>query len=186
MEVESGLPPNAPSMRYRGRNMTRASVVVTEREKAKAAELKVSARTVQRMRRRYRDQGLWGWWIRANVRLLEPTAANRLRVIAAATEVISGKHATSTGTKSRVIEQIRRLLDDEHGPDSVRLPSKATLYRLLEVLAVGRHTFGSAVTRRQTATKPDRVYTPTTAARPGELVNLDATPLDVMAVMDDG
>ena len=42
------------------------------------------------------------------------------------------------------------------------------------------------MTGRQTANKPDRVYTPTMAARPGELVPLDTTPLDVMAVMDDG
>ena len=31
-----------------------------EREKAKAAELGAGLRTVQRMRRRYLDQGLWG------------------------------------------------------------------------------------------------------------------------------
>ncbi|MRH90535.1 integrase [Nocardia sp. SYP-A9097] len=186
MEVETGLPPGAPDGAQPRPQFDPATAVVTDREKAKAVELKVSTRTVQRMRRRYRDQGLWGLVDSRYVRLLEPTGQVDPRVVAAATAVIAAQTHTSTGTKSRVIEQVRRLLDDEHGPGAVRLPSKATCYRLPEVLAVGRHTFGSAVTRRQTANKPDRVYTPTAAARPGELVHLDTTPLDVMAVMDDG
>jgi len=68
----------------------------------------------------------------------------------------------------------------------VALPSPATCYRLLEVLSAGRYSFGSAATRRQTANKPAGAYTATTASRPGEQVQLDATPLDVMAVLDDG
>src|SRR5260221_14129450 len=66
------------------------------------------------------------------------------------------------------------------------MPSTTTFYRLLEVLSAGRHTFGSAVTRRQTAGRPAGVFTATIAARPGEQVQLDGTPLDVMAVKDDG
>jgi len=68
----------------------------------------------------------------------------------------------------------------------VPVPSRATFYRLLAVLSAGRHTFGSAVTRRQTAGRPGGVFTVTIAARPGEQVQMDGTPLDVMAVMDDG
>jgi HAD superfamily hydrolase (TIGR01458 family) len=54
------------------------------------------------------------------------------------------------------------------------------------VLSAGRHTFGSAVTRRQTAARHGGVFTASIAARPGEQVQMDGTPLDVMAVMDDG
>jgi Mu transposase, C-terminal len=54
------------------------------------------------------------------------------------------------------------------------------------LLSAGKYTSGPAVTRRQTANKPPGAYTATLAARPGEQVQLDATPLDVMAVMDDG
>jgi hypothetical protein len=54
------------------------------------------------------------------------------------------------------------------------------------VLSAGRHTFGSAVTRRQAAGWPGGVFTATIAARPGEQVQMDGTPLDVMAVMGDG
>ena len=192
VELETGRVPGAvvagaaPRPEY---DPARCSLAA--REQAKAAELtaagvKTSVRTVQRMRRRYRDQGLWGLVDARHVRGFCPTGHVDPRVTAAAASVIEAQTATSTGTKSRAIRQIRQALDDEHGQDVVALPSRATCYRLLEVLSAGQHTFGSAVTRRQTANKPARPYTATTASRPGEQVQLDATPLDVMAVMDDG
>ena len=50
----------------------------------------------------------------------------------------------------------------------------------------GRHTFGSAVRRRSNANRPPAPFTASTAQRPGEIVQADTTPLDVMAVFDDG
>jgi hypothetical protein len=161
------------------------------REAAKAAELtaagtKTSLRTVQRMRRRYREQGLWGLVDARHARTAKPTGNVDARVVAAAAAVIDAQTGTSTGTKSRAIRQIRQLLDDEHGEGVVEMPPPATCYRLLEALSAGKYSFGSATTRRQTANKPAGAYTATTASRPGEQVQLDSTPLDVMAVMDDG
>jgi transposase InsO family protein len=66
------------------------------------------------------------------------------------------------------------------------MPSAATFYRLVAVLAEGRHTFGAATTRRSLANRPDGPFTATWALRPGERVQIDTTPLDVMAVLDDG
>jgi hypothetical protein len=73
-----------------------------------------------------------------------------------------------------VVDRIRDLLDEQHGPGTVELPSRTTLYRLLDTLSKGRHTFGAATTRRRAALKPAGVYTATTAARPGEQVQMDA------------
>lgn len=84
------------------------------------------------------------------------------------------------------MRKIREEVEAEHGPGTVPMPSDATFYRLLDVLSAGKHTFGPATTRRQAANRPDGAFTPVTAARPGELVLMDGTPLDVMAVMDDG
>src|SRR6185436_16450310 len=50
----------------------------------------------------------------------------------------------------------------------------------------GRHTFGSAVTRRQSANRPKEMFTPSAAARPGEQVQIDSTPIDVMVLLDTG
>jgi hypothetical protein len=57
---------------------------------------------------------------------------------------------------------------------------------LIERLAAGRHTFGSAVTRRQTANRPAGGFTATLAAPPGEQVQIDSTPIDVMVLAADG
>ncbi|WP_433381473.1 Mu transposase C-terminal domain-containing protein [Streptosporangium sp. CA-115845] len=191
VEMETGLAPDAPEGTRARPEYDPLLHPLHEREQAKAAELsamgiKASVRTVQRMRHRYREQGLWGLVDTRYTRRAKPTGNVDARVVAAASAVIDAQTTTSTGTRSRVIEQIKRLLDDEHGPGVVPVPSKATFYRLLEVLSVGRHTFGSAVTRRQIANRPDGVFTATIAARPGEQVQMDGTPLDVMAVMDDG
>jgi Mu transposase-like protein len=185
-EIETGLPLGAaPGTRPRP-EYDPVATSLSGREKAKAAELGAGLRTVQRMRRRYLDQGLWGLVDTRHAKRARPTGRVDPRVVAAAAAVIDAQTRVSTGTKSRAVRQIRKLVEDEHGPGTVPVPSDATLYRLLDALSAGRHTFGSAVTRRQTANRPDGVFTPITAARPGEQVHMDGTPLDVMAIMDDG
>ena len=42
------------------------------------------------------------------------------------------------------------------------------------------------MTRRQTANRPAGVFTPSFAARPGEQVQIDSTPIDVLVLLDDG
>jgi len=185
-EMETGLPLGAaPGTRPRP-EYDPVATSLSERARAKAAELGAGLRTVQRMRRRYLDQGLWGLVDTRHARRARPTGRVDPRVVAAAAAVIDAQTHASTGTKSRAVREIRKLVEDEHGPGTVPVPSDATLYRLLDALSAGRHTFGSAVTRRQAANRPDGAFTPITAARPGEQVHMDGTPLDVMAIMDDG
>jgi len=191
IEVETGLAPDAAGDAAPRPEYDPASTSLAARQRAKAAELSTagaptSFRTLERMRRRYRDQGIWGLIDSRQARKVRPTGNVDARVVAAAAAVIQAQTGTSTGTKSRAIRQIRQCLDDEHGAGVVEMPSQSSCYRLLEVLSAGKYSFGSAVTRRQTANKPSGAYTATTAARPGEQVQLDATPLDVMAVLDDG
>jgi transposase InsO family protein len=82
----------------------------------------------------------------------------------------------------RVVAQ----LESEHGPGVVPVPGRTAFYRLIDALATGRHSFGSAVTRRQTANRPTGMFTPSFAARPGEQVQIDSTPIDVLVLLDDG
>jgi hypothetical protein len=63
---------------------------------------------------------------------------------------------------------------------------KIAFYGLIDRLSTGRHTFGSAVTRRQTANRPAGPFTPTLVSRPGEQVQIDSTPIDVMVLAADG
>lgn len=80
----------------------------------------------------------------------------------------------------------RELLAAEHGAEAPALPSERTIYRLVKRLSEGKHTFGSARTRRSLAKQPDAPFATITVARPGELTQIDSTPLDVRAVLDDG
>jgi hypothetical protein len=185
-EVETGLPLGAAPGTVPRPEYDPVATSLLQREKAKAAELGAGLRTVERMRQRYLDQGLWGLVDTRHAKRARPTGRADPRVVAAAAAVIDAQKDASTGTRSRALRKIRENLDREHGPGAVPLPSSATLYRLLDALSAGKHPFGPATTRRQAANRPDGAFTPITAGRPGELVLMDGTPLDVMAVMDDG
>jgi putative transposase len=58
--------------------------------------------------------------------------------------------------------------------------------RRVRRLSQGRHTTGSARTRRSLANGPDGRFGELTAARPGELVQIDSTPLNVLVLLDKG
>lgn len=77
-------------------------------------------------------------------------------------------------------------MEATYGAGVVALPSRSAFYALIDRLSVGRHTFGSAVTRRQLANRPEGMFTPTFAMRPGEQVQIDSTPIDVMVLAADG
>jgi hypothetical protein len=82
---------------------------------------------------------------------------------------------------TRVSQAVKRL---EGSP--VTMPSRATFYRLFNRLESGRHTTGSARIRRSLATQPDGAFDQVTVCRPGELMEIDSTPFDVLVRLDNG
>ena len=185
-EAETGLAPDAaPGTAPRPEYDPQARTV-GQRTQAKADELGVTCRTMERMRARYARQGLWGLVDRRAVQAREATGRADARLIAAARQVIEAETHASTGTRSRLIRRVTKAVEDAYGPGVVPLPGRSTFYKLIDTLAAGRHTFGSAVTRRQSANRPDRPFTPTFAARPGEQVQIDSTPIDVMVLLESG
>jgi len=186
VEVEAGLPPDAGPGVVPRPEYDPAVCSLLQRERAKAAELGVSLRTVEYRRARYVAQGLWGLVDQRATRAWEITGRADARLIAVARQVIDAETHASTGTRGRLIRRVVKAVEDTYGPDVVPLPGKTTLYKLVEALSTGRHTFASAVTRRQTANRPEGVFSPTFAARPGEQVQIDSTPIDVMVLLDTG
>ncbi|HCU51071.1 MAG TPA: integrase [Micromonosporaceae bacterium] len=79
-----------------------------------------------------------------------------------------------------------QILQAAHGPGKVPLPPQRTLYRMLQTLTAGRHTTGSARTRRSMALRPQGPFGALHPAAPGELMQIDCTPLDVLVRLDDG
>ena len=66
------------------------------------------------------------------------------------------------------------------------MPARSTFYRLFERVTAGLHTTGSARTRQSLAGRPGRPFSQLAASRPGEVVQIDSTPFDVMVLLDDG
>jgi putative transposase len=186
VETVTGLPPDAPPGTEPRLGFDPAATTLAQRDAAKAAELGVGVRTVQRRRGAYARQGLWGLADRRAVRTWDPAGRADARLVAAIRDAIDAETGTSTGTRSRLIQRAVAAVETAHGPGTVPVPGRSTLYKLADVLAAGRHTFGSAVTRRQTANRPRGTFTPTHASRPGEQVQIDSTPVDVLVLLDNG
>jgi putative transposase len=192
-EVLTGLPPDAvpgtaPRPEYDPRCCT-----LRQRELAKHAALtaaghEVALSTLQRLRRRYELEGIWGLVDRryAFARRGSGPGGGRVdsRVVEATRRAISEQTDRSTGTVARLRRRVEQLLAEDSDPPA--MPPERTFYRLAARLSAGKHTFGSARTRRSLAKQPEGPFGTVTAARPGEWTEIDSTPLDVRVVLDDG
>lgn len=113
-----------------------------------------------------------------------PGRAYDERLIDAILTVQAGQERKSTGTGTRLIWLVRRELDDRFGEGVVPMPSRATMYRLLSELDAGKHTLGTARTRRTTANQPDYMHGARSGVRPGERVLIDTTPMEILVECD--
>jgi putative transposase len=189
-EVLTGVPAGSPPGTAARAEYDPLRVSLRQRELSKVAELRaagepVSLATVGRMRRRYQGGGLLGL-----VDGRRRRGAGREvdgRVITAIEKAVAGETDRSTGTVTRLRWQVSRSLAAGYGIDPAQvMPSRATFYRLAAQVSGGRHTFGSAPTRRSLAQRPDGPFGSVTVLRPGEWCPVDSTPLDVRVVLDDG
>ena len=192
-EVVSGLPADAGPDAVPRPEYGPAATSLRQREIAKAAELRLAGhdvplRTLQRLRRSYETDGVWGLVDHRFTR--QSSVAGRVdeRVVDAVRRAVAEETDRSTGTVDRLRRRTAQILAAEHGmadPSPV-MPSRATFYRLVARVSSGRHTFGSARTRRSLAKRPDGPFGTVTAVRPGEWMQIDSTPVDVRVVLDNG
>jgi transposase InsO family protein len=188
VEVLTGVAPSAagaPRAAY-----DPLATTLRQREIGKVSELaaaghRIPLSTLQRMRRHYQAQGLLGL---VDGRLTR-TASTRVdeRVSAAIRTAVAGETDRSTGTVTRLRRRVEQILVSDYDLDPATvMPPRSSFYRLVERTAVGRHTFGSAPTRRSLAQRPAGPFGSLPALRPGEWMPIDSTPLDVRVVLDDG
>ena len=87
-----------------------------------------------------------------------------------------------------VIWRTEQIVKDsiDTGGQAVVWPSQRSLYRLFDKVSAGKHTTGSASTRRSLAARPEGMFAARTVSAPGEVMEIDSTPLDVMVLLDDG
>ncbi|MBT2491389.1 DDE-type integrase/transposase/recombinase [Streptomyces sp. ISL-96] len=92
----------------------------------------------------------------------------------------------SSRTIGFIVWRTKQILADGEDTTAIEMPSRATLYRLFDKLAVGTHATGSARTRRSVNARPSGPFGEVPASAPGELMQIDSTPLDVLVRLDDG
>jgi hypothetical protein len=191
VEVLRGLPPGAPPGAVPRPEYDPDLVSLTRREQAKAAELTaagkpVTASAVKQRRRRYQAGGLAAMADRRAARRTPPHGRADQRVVEAMRQAISEATDASTRTAPYVFWRAGQILETGHRAGTVELPSRASLYRLFSALSAGKHTTGSARTRRSLAARPDGPFSRVQVSAPGEVMEIDSTPLDVLVRLDDG
>ncbi|MFJ9006397.1 helix-turn-helix domain-containing protein [Streptomyces canus] len=150
-----------------------------ERTEAKAAELGVSPRTLQRWVTAYRESGDAG--------LVDARAGRGSSVDPrwedAVRRVVAESVTSSTPTRSALLSRVEERLNSQYGKGVVAVPSRSTAYARLAVLTKGTNAVsGSAKARRSIADRPQGAYGRLRAARPGEYVVLDTQDLDIYAM----
>ena len=192
IEVITGVPPGSPPGTGPRPAYDPARRSLRQRELAKHGELtraghRVGLSTLKRLRARYERDGLWGVIDHRAARRTAPAGYVDPRVVEATRQAIEQETDRSTGTVGRMRRRVEQILAEttEAGERPV-MPPERTFYRLAGRLASGRHTFGSARTRRSLANQPEGPFGAVTAVRPGEWTQIDSTPLDVRVVHDDG
>jgi hypothetical protein len=148
---------------------------------AKAAELGVSLRTVKQWVADFRSHGEAGLAPKKGLARRSQVKADE-RWVETALEVMVEHTGESKPSRTMVIERTRARVIARFGADVVKLPSRATAFRLLEDLERQHPLFRlSAKRNRDIADRPDGVYGKLRPTRPGEYLVMDSTRLDVFA-----
>ncbi|MEN3586145.1 Mu transposase C-terminal domain-containing protein [Streptomyces sp. ZYX-F-203] len=101
-------------------------------------------------------------------------------------QAIDERAEDSSKTIGFIVWRVKEILAGREDAAGVEVPSRATLYRLYSKLATGTHATGSASTRRSVKARPPGPFGELPASAPGELMQIDSTPLDVLVRLDDG
>lgn len=195
VEILTGVPPVAdddsddaasaevvaPDLRFDPANRL-ADRVAAKAEQLRDSATPISERMLWRYLAAYRREGIAGLVDQRKRRESNPGGRMDPRLVSLLDNAIRAQTNISTGTKSRVIAQVAR----EATELGVPVPSRPTMYRALTQLQSTRHPFGNATTRRTQANRPERAWGRQAPSRPGELVEIDSTPLDLMVLYPDG
>ena len=194
LEVMHGTPPDAepgtaPRPGY-GPGSSLASRQRLKAEELAAAGHKAAPKTIGNWRRRYLAEGLLGLVDHRPIRRRQEFGSVDLAVVTAMRQAIKEGVDASTRTGSYLIwrtgEILRESQSEARQAHEVKLPSRPTLYRLLAKLTDGTHATGSAVTRRSKAHGAAGPHGQLTVTAPGEVMQIDSTPMDVMVRLDNG
>jgi transposase InsO family protein len=153
-----------------------------QRYQAKAAEMQVGVRTVERWAARLERDGPAGLVDERHLRRRAPQGGADARWLEMARTVLAEHADASTPTQDLILARTAARLDAEHGAGTVPLPGRTRTRALLREITRGTSAFGGAKARREIAGRPAAPYGRLEATRPGEYLLLDTTRLDVFAM----
>jgi transposase InsO family protein len=160
----------------------RPHLAMGSRIAAKAKEVNVGKRTVERWLKLYREGGEAAL---VSAKAVQPQRVSQAFALyeQAVLEIMVEHTELSKPTKTFVDNHARARIISTYGKDSARLPSPATANRILRRLEKQHPIFDhSTKVNRDIAGRPDRAYGKLHPARPGEYMLMDTTRLDVFAM----
>ena len=161
----------------------RPALAVSERQRAKADELGVGVRTVQRWLAAFQADGPAGLLDGRHFREADPLRGLDQRWVDTCRAVLDEHVDASRPTQKILLERVAARLDQAHGAGVVPVPRRTRAYEALGELTRGTNAFrGATKQKRSIARRPSGTYGRLRAARPGEYLLLDTTPLDVFAM----
>lgn len=189
LEVLDGLPPDAPAGTVPRPEFDPERNSLAQRERAKAAELTAAGHTmtasgIKQRRQRYQRDGLVGLADGRSAKQMPAFGRVAPAVVEAMREAIEETAEASSKTIGFVVWRATEILNAREDAEGV--PSERTLYRLFDRLAAGTHATGSATTRRSVNARPTGPFGEVPACAPGEWMQIDSTPLDVLVRLEDG
>jgi hypothetical protein len=155
-----------------------------QRVQAKAVELGLTSRRVWQLLQAWRELGLWGLVDKRKTRPHNPLARLDPRILDAIQEQSTAERDDNAGSTARFRRRVQNRLDVTHGTGTVVLPPPDTFRRAV-ALVLDQPPSGPTARRRSAANQPGRTFAVMTAIRPGQVVLLDTTPLDVLAYAPD-
>ncbi|MEC3974929.1 Mu transposase C-terminal domain-containing protein [Amycolatopsis sp. H20-H5] len=159
------------------------SVPLLDRYAAKAAELGIGRRTLQRWVAAFGESGPAGLVDGRSTRTANVLSGVDERWLAMCRIVVDEHTEASRPTKNLLLARVAARLEAEYGTVTVTPPGVKKARMVLTELTRGTNTFtGSTKGKRSIANRPDGVYGRLRATRPGEYLLLDTTPLDVFAM----
>jgi len=156
---------------------------VLERQHAKADEIGVGLRTVQRWLAAYAVYGPAGLVDSRHHRELNPLRGVDERWLNTCRTVLDEHVEASRPTKKLILERVEARLAEAHGRGVVAIPHRKRAHAAMAELTRGTNAFGGATQqKRSIARRPEGAYGRLRPTRPGEYLLLDTTPLDVFAM----
>ncbi|UPW04844.1 Mu transposase C-terminal domain-containing protein [Rhodococcus pyridinivorans] len=151
-----------------------------------AAGIHVTVRTLGRKEKQYLAHGVHGLIDRRTT--ARTTAGPNVdhRVSEAVIAVLEDTLTDSTVSVATLINRVRARLHVRHPQEDIAMPSARTLRRLIDAYDTRGLARGKATTRRSAGNRPDRSPAPISATAPGQVVEIDSTPVNVLCLMPDG